>query len=123
MTITQLHHSEESSELSGVELNEFKGEVTKTLAGHSVSLERHGKGRKREERSSVSVPDQPASLKRRLMAGLKWFTTTLLELEAIAVSCITELSLSGRTSCSRMPRSYPSWKGYSVLFVRFTLFG
>lgn len=85
MTITLLHHSEESSELSGVELNEFKGKVTKTLAGHSVSLERHGKGRKREERSSVSVPDQPASLKRRLMAGLKWFTTTLLELEAIAV--------------------------------------
>ena len=85
MTITQLHHSEESSELSGVELNEFKGEVTKTLAGHSVSLERHGKGRKREERSSVSLPDQPASLKRRLMAGLKWFPTTLLELEAIAV--------------------------------------
>lgn len=80
MTITLLHHSEESSELSGIELNEFKGEVTKTLAGHSVS-----KGRKREERSSVSVPDQPASLKRRLMAGLKWFTTTLLELEAIAV--------------------------------------
>lgn len=85
MTITLLHHSEESSELSGVELNEFKGEVTKTLAGHSVSLERHGKGRKREERSSVSVPGQPASLKRRLMAGLKWFTITLLELEAIAV--------------------------------------
>ena len=85
MTITLLHHSEESNELSGVELNELKGEVTKTLAGHSVSLEQHGKGRKKEERNSVSVPDQPASLQRRLMAGLKWFTTTLPELEAIAV--------------------------------------
>ena len=44
MTITLLYHSEECSELSAVELNEFKGEVTKTVAGHSVSME-HGKFR------------------------------------------------------------------------------